>query len=65
MSSFRKKMINPKTGEEELGFLIDDLFGSHRYGVVFPSDVGADDWTGLSFRKLRDGSIKVWRTEEL
>jgi hypothetical protein len=38
MSSYRKQTKHPNTGEWENALWIDDLFGHHHYGVVFPSD---------------------------
>lgn len=38
MSSFIRATKNPKSGEFEDAMWIDDLFGRHRYGVIFPSD---------------------------
>lgn len=35
MSNFYDNAINPKTGEIEQAFFIDDYFGSHKYGVGF------------------------------
>ncbi len=39
MSSFKKETKNPKTGEWEKAEWLDDFFGNHNYGVVFPSDL--------------------------
>jgi len=59
MSSYRKETVNPKTGKTEQAFLIDDLFGPHKYGVVFPSDVGADDWVSLDFKLTKSKAIPL------
>ena len=59
MSSYRKEMVNPKTGKTEHAFLIDDLFGPHRYGVVFPSDVGAYDWKSFDFKQAKSKAIPL------
>lgn len=50
MSNFCRKTKNPETGEYEYAFWLDDYFGYHKYGVVFPSnpkktyDVRDHDW---------------------
>jgi hypothetical protein len=36
MSSYKKLTKNPKTGEFEEAFWMDDYFGEHKYGVKFP-----------------------------
>lgn len=38
MSSYTRETKHPKTGKWERADWIDDMFGSHHYGVVFPSD---------------------------
>lgn len=38
MSSYRKETKHPKTGKWEKALWLDDCFGNHNYGVVFPSD---------------------------
>lgn len=38
MSNFIRRTKNPRTGEYEDAYWLDDYFGSHRYGVKFPSD---------------------------
>lgn len=38
MSTYTKQTKHPVTGEWEEAQWIDDLFGKHHYGVVFPSD---------------------------
>ena len=35
MSHYFAKAINPRTGEVEGAFFIDDYFGRHQYGVKF------------------------------
>jgi len=42
MSSYYKWTKHPDTGKWEEAFWLDDLFGRHRYGVVFPSDRSDD-----------------------
>lgn len=41
MSSYNKLTKHPTTGKWEEAFWIDDKFGSHCYGVEFPSTPGA------------------------
>lgn len=48
MSSFIKETRHPKTGEWEAAQWLDDLFGPHRYGVVFPSDIKEAGLEGLT-----------------
>lgn len=38
MSSYRRQTRHPITGSWENALWVDDLFGRHHYGVVFPSD---------------------------
>jgi hypothetical protein len=38
MSSYIKKVKNPKTGKMVKAFFIDDFYGSHRYGIGFRKD---------------------------
>jgi hypothetical protein len=38
MSSYYRKTKHPKTGEWERASWLDNLFGGHHYGVIFPSD---------------------------
>lgn len=42
MSSYNQQTKNPKTGEWENADWIDNYYGSHRYGVIFPSDRNGD-----------------------
>lgn len=49
MSSFYKQTKHPVTGKWELAQWLDDYFGKHRYGVLFPSEpdgfvLDADKW---------------------
>ncbi|MES2224174.1 MAG: hypothetical protein V4469_04555 [Patescibacteria group bacterium] len=37
MSSYKNETKHPETGKWEIADWIDDHFGSHKYGVVFPS----------------------------
>lgn len=37
MSTYSRETKNPDTGEWEIATWIDDYFGSHNYGVRFPS----------------------------
>ena len=47
MSSYRRQTKNPKTGNWEEAFWVDDYFGRHQYGVLFPSDIGAGTWEDM------------------
>jgi hypothetical protein len=38
MSSYIKKLKNPKTGKMQKAYCIDDYFGSHIYGYGFRKD---------------------------
>ena len=38
MSSFYKKLINPKTGKLQECYCLDDYFGKHKYGYLFRKD---------------------------
>ncbi len=38
MSTYSKLTKHPYTGKWEKAIWYDDLFGSHHYGVVFPSE---------------------------
>ena len=38
MSSYVQMTKHPITGEWEMALWVDDFFGSHCYGVKFPSD---------------------------
>ena len=38
MSTYLKKLINPKTGEEQIAVCADDYYGSHQYGYGFKKD---------------------------
>lgn len=38
MSSYKKETQHPLTGKVEKANWLDDYFGSHKYGVHFPSD---------------------------
>lgn len=38
MSSYFKNTKHPKTGEWQTAMWLDDYFGPHRYGVLFPGD---------------------------
>lgn len=38
MSSYQRQTIHPLTGQAERAEWLDDYFGSHSYGVLFPSD---------------------------
>ena len=48
MSSFLKKLINPKTGKEQVAYCWDDYFGHHQYGYIFRMD-GEDALLGDRF----------------
>lgn len=39
MSTYNRRTKHPRTGQWEEATWYDDLFGPHRYGVVFPSEV--------------------------
>ena len=60
MSSFLKKLINPKTGKEQIAYCIDDYFGAHKYGYGFLKNGKDADW---SHYELRD--IDFYRGEEI
>ena len=53
MSSYRRQTKNPKTGNWENAFWIDDYFAHHEYGVFFPSDVMTDTWSSTDFASLK------------
>lgn len=36
MSSYYQKTKHPETGKWEKAMWLDDYFGPHRYGVIFP-----------------------------
>lgn len=36
MSNYTTKATNPSTGEVEEVTMLDDYFGKHEYGVLFP-----------------------------
>lgn len=40
MSSYLKKLKNPKTGKMQIAFCLDDYFGSRKYGFGFRKDGG-------------------------
>ena len=42
MSSYIKKLKNPKTGKKQYALCIDDYFGSRQYGIGFRKD-GKDE----------------------
>jgi hypothetical protein len=53
MSNYIRETRHPRTGQWEQATWIDDLFGRHCYGVVFPSDVARLEWTkGLTAFRL-------------
>lgn len=44
---------HPKTGKWENACWIDDLFGHHHYGVVFPSDTGKDGFGNIEIPDIK------------
>lgn len=61
MSSYisEKKFKHPKTGKEQKVFMLDDYFGSHKYGYGFRKD-GKDAELG---NKITD--FDFYKFEEL
>ena len=57
MSSFIRATKRPGTGAFEDAFWVDDMYGSHRYGIVFPDD---EDNTGVAYK----ADDYEWETEE-
>jgi hypothetical protein len=60
MSTYNRKTKHPVTGIYENATWQDDLFGNHKYGVIFPSDaneinlekyVGTEEW-GIMARTI-------------
>jgi len=50
MSSYVKRLKNPKTGKMQKAFCIDDYYGKHRYGYAFRKDgkdAGLEDWSNV------------------
>lgn len=48
MSSYLKKLKNPKTGKEQVALCIDDFYSKHVYGYGFKKD-GTDADFGTEF----------------
>jgi len=65
MSSFLKKCINPKTGEEQVAFAIDNYWGRRRYGYGFPKD-GSDASMELLLREdIWDNMCDFYKESEI
>ena len=61
MSSFKRKTFNPRTGEVEEAWWIDDYFGHHQYGVKFndgscytPEEIKKHEFRSLGLRNKNE-----------
>ena len=62
MSTYLKKLTNPKTGEEQVAVCADDYYGSHVYGYGFkregtnftPQDFGPEARSKCDFYRAED-----------
>lgn len=59
MSTYIKKTKNPKTGEYEDAMWIDDYFGSHHYGVMFPDGAVFDPENAKAWPKIETSDEKT------
>jgi hypothetical protein len=62
MSSFLKKLTNPKTGKEQVSYCIDGYYGGRNYGYGFRKD--GEDATIDIIRNTYD-NFDWFREEEL
>ena len=62
MSSFLKKVINPRTGKKQVALYQDNYYGNHIYGIGFRKD-GKD----YKFSDVIDyvGDLEFFREEEV
>jgi hypothetical protein len=63
MSTFIKKLKNPKTGKKQVAVCHDDHFAHHIYGYGFKKD-GSDFKMMEDFREMRE-NCDFYRREEL
>ena len=63
MSTYLKKLVNPKTGKEQVAVCHDDHFGHHIYGYGFKKD-GSDFEMMEDFRDMNE-SCDFYQGSEL
>lgn len=59
MSTFIKKLTNPKTGKEQMALCWDDYYGRHIYGYGFKQDGSDVTWED------KQEEMDFYRHEEL
>lgn len=65
MSSYIKKLINPKTKKEQEAFCIDDYYGSHRYGYFFRKDGSDANWDDFNLLQQNESQFDIFDEYEM
>lgn len=61
MSTFLKKITNPKTNKKQIAVCLDDFYGNHQYVYVFKKD--GTDFTWRDFANLKDCDYYVGKDD--
>ena len=64
MSSFLKKLKNPKTGKEQIAWCIDDFYAEHIYGYFFKKDGKDAVWEDFH-TVTTDKNFELFKSEEI